>query len=120
MNIQIFLTREAEYEIVKTGETKPEGDLLAEGEHALVMLQIQKMLGNSKLSFGESGFDEVTDGTQVGTINDDDKWLLIEVEPFKRARIFKNPQGTTQTKLRTWKGGLTEIIAALYGYLNNI
>lgn len=119
MKIEIYKISNDFFEIVVAGENS-NGELFAEGEHTEVLQSVDEMLQSSALDFGETGFYELGGGSNIVTVEEKNKWLLIEVEPLKRARIMNVPRGTTQTKLKTWEGSLPEVINALYNYINSI
>lgn len=119
MIIYVYKIADEFYEIV-SHETLSNGQLLASGEHEEVFIEIKKMLAVPDLDMGDNGFGELTNGSEVGTIGNSNKWLLSEIIENQKARLFKNPQGVTQTKLKTWLGSLNEVMYALYEYIDEI
>ena len=117
MKISVYQISNDFFEIVIDGVSS-EGSLIAKGAHTQVLPTIQGLLQSSTLNFGEDGLNVVSDGQTIGTFQNENKWLLLEVIPLQKARIIKIEGGTTQTQLRTWKGSLNEVILALYNYID--
>lgn len=123
MKISVYNTKDYVYEIVREGATTPTSylELLATGEHTAVMLAIQMELLITSLDIAESAeFVALNEAGGKTAINTENLWLLQEVEIKQRARIIKNPDGTTETNLRTWKGSLPLVVNALYVCIEQI
>lgn len=119
MRISVYQIEAYFFEIVIDGVSS-QGELIAQGEHTQVLTRIQDLLQNSSLDFGDDGLDVVSNGQNIGSFSNENKWLLLEVVPLQKARIIKIDEGVTQTKLRTWKGSLNEVISALYNYIDSL